>query len=133
MAAYQDKTSCTFGVTQMATISIVFVKGLKVWVKGLVSQGNVTIAKCRTTGRFVSSKVAAKAIADLYAYYNLNALNQFRKDNAALIPALLNVAKAYAHKANVANKKGMKATASKFDSMATRLLLDIQAMPFTAE
>lgn len=117
----------------MATISIVFVRGLKVWVKGLVSQANVTIAKCCTTGRFVSAKVAAQAIANLYAYHNLNALNQFRKDNAALIPALLNVAKVYAHKANVANKKGMQATANKFDNMATRLLLDIQSMPFTAE
>ena len=117
----------------MNTISIVFVKGLKVWVKGLVSQANVTIAKCCTTGRFVSSKVAAAVIANLYAYHNLNALDQFRKDNAALIPALLNVAKAYAHKANTANRKGMQTTADKFDNMATRLLLDIQAMPFSAE
>lgn len=112
----------------MEKLHIVIVDGLKVWVKGIISEANVTIAKDLKTGRFVSPKLAKAALLKVYAPYNSSALNAFRELNKVWAEKLQAFARHAAAMSNHCVKYGYVSRQKSYDKAVTATLATLARM-----
>jgi hypothetical protein len=113
----------------MEKLHIVIVDGMKVWVKGIISEANVTIAKCVKTGRFVSVKLAKAALSNVYAVWNSTTLLQaFREANRLWVEKLQSSLVYFATLANACAKHGLMKSHKAYDTYAQRVCTELSYM-----
>jgi hypothetical protein len=113
----------------MEQVHIVIVDGMKVWVKGIISEANVTIAKDLATGRFVSVKLAKAALSNVYAVWNSTTLLQaFREANKAWVEKLQSSLVYFANMANKAAKHGLEKSYKTYNAYAQKACNELSYM-----
>ena len=112
----------------MDKLHIVVINGMKVWVKGLISEASVTIAKDLETGRFVSPKAARAALLEVYAAHNSKALNAFREANKQWVKNLQSSLTYFAKLANACAKHGLMKSHKAYDTYAQRACSELSYM-----
>lgn len=113
----------------MEKLHIVIVGNMKIWVKGIISEANVTIAKDLKTGRFVSVKLAKAALLNIYAVWNSTTLLQaFREANKAWVEKLQSSLAYFANTANKCAKHGLEKSYKVYDTYAQRACSELAYM-----
>ena len=113
----------------MEQVHIVIVDGMKVWVKGIISEANVTLAKDIETGRFVSVKLAKEALLNVYAVWNSTTLLQaFREANKAWAEKLQSSLVYFATLANKCAKHGLTKSHKVYNTCAQKACNELSYM-----
>ncbi len=113
----------------MEQVHIVVVDGMKVWVKGTISEANVTIAKDIHTGKFVSPKLAKAALLNVYAVWNSTTLLQaFREANRLWVEKLQSSLVYFATLANKCAKHGLEKSYKTYNAYAQKACNELSYM-----